>query len=361
MFAPITQVLFVNVELGAGCPTSDGPSTLVSKTPKELVRVFLREIEQECRVSTKYIAPANREELDFLFAREWQEGTAVISTDNAVSHAILKVLWQRNRAVNCDMIFDQHADIYSVVTHGKELTKANPYRKALDAEYTAKVLFVGIRQLEEAFFNPFILLPKIFRQPHIFAYAFLRYMQGQHAGLDQKIILLPQGLVRDFEEGVCEALKIFDSYAALMRTWHGLSFSFGFEIDLDVFDSQKVSGVDYGIHMQRRLRETAEKKFNNKNSVINLRALMNYCYNRWVASYVGEKVRGNGLPFPDQEMILQSIRHIYLSPLDCRFFHITELKLEYDDENGTTADLVKDLVRSAVFISRQPRVVLNEA
>lgn len=349
----IEEVLFVNVELGSGFPTTRGPSTLCSLTPEETVQLFLDEIKRETGIATFYSAPQSREELFRVAHDKIKANTLVISTDNAVSYAIFRALSENNRPLRTNIILDQHMDIYSYPTHGKSLTKANPYRIALDEKLIQHVIFVGARLLEEAFLNPYILLGSL-RHFLDLPYAWFRYRQGQHAGLEKKTDILPVSLHQNFAKAAAEAIRLVENYhlADLMRGVVS-SYSFGFEIDLDVFDSREIRGVDYGVDLPARISQNTETQFHHSSFLKKPTAFIKLLYDYWVASYIKHKIECAGLCVPDQQEIKQVMERIAKAPLVCGILHITELKLEHDDPDKKTATLVKNFVKSAVEISKK--------
>ncbi len=365
---PINKVVFANIELGTGCPTSAGPAKPPPKTSEELIRPLLESFEKTLGVKTVYLDLANREELDTSIMRHVEASDIVFSPDNAVSYAIIKCLRRKGWPVNMNLVFDQHMDIYSYRTHGKLLAKPNPYRLALDHNLLEFVLFLGARKLEMAFLEPFILLPEVLhfrRSPLDLLYAILRHSQGQHAGLKDLFSVIPAEGIPDFKTAVEDGLSILNSYYLAdthgfnqlairkkMRPGREATFqSFGFEIDLDAFDSKVIQGVDYGPHLPQRLRREAQERFQmtklrNKN-----RALYNLIRDLWYISYYRHKIECPGIAVPDQTMIREAMEAIHKSPLPCHFFHITEFKPEFDS-NGKTRELVKNLVTAAVEASR---------
>lgn len=349
----IEEVLFLNVELGSGFPTDRGPSTLCSLTPEKTVQLFLDEIKKEAGISTLYFAPQNREELLRVIRDNIKSNTLVISTDNAVSYAIFRALSEKNRPLRTNIVLDQHMDIYSYRTHGKSLTKANPYRIALDEKLIQHIIFVGTRLLEEAFLNPYILLgsPRHFLD---LPYAWFRYRQGQHSGLEKKTDILPVSLHRNFAKAAAEAIRLVENYH-LADLLQGVvsPYSFGLEIDLDVFDSQEIRGVDYGVDLPARISQNIDIQFRHSSFLKKPTAFIKFLYNHWVTSYIKHKIECAGLSVPCQKEIKQVMEHIAKAPLVCGILHITELKLEHDDPEKKTATLVKNLVKSAVEVSKK--------
>lgn len=342
------EVLFINYERGSGCPTSDGPSHLMRLTPKDMVRDFLDEIAEEHDIRTMYYEPRSLDDLSRFLLDAYSPDKIFISPDNLVSY----LLFGASQAQGCrsmvGVVGDQHQDIYSYRTHGRDLSKANPYRLALDQGLVNQMIFFGSRKLEMAFHKPSILLPDVLalrRSPLDFLYALYRHWQGQHAGFSpDTIFAIPADEENDF---------FADVVAVIAERLDDLRpHCFSFEIDLDVFDSEAITGVDYGPHLPGRLRRDAWERLKSSGwGLLRLDSLRCYFYDRWVASYVGHKINCPGVAMPASAAIEEAFLHLHiLSPL-CSFFHITELKLEHDDPSGRTRRLVKDLIGAAIRVS----------
>jgi hypothetical protein len=358
----IRKALFVNAEFGSGYPTADGASDLVSISDETVIRKFLEELKKETGVETRYIAPKSRGELKNALLLEMNPNVLVFSTDHAVAYAILKALWRHGWKVDMDIVFDQHMDIYSYQTHGKLLTKANPYRFALNFGLLKFVLFLGIRKLEEAFLEPYILLPEVLtfkRSPLDLLYALYQNHRGQHDGLKNYFNERPVANGLSFAEMTKEALRVFDAYreagyAQRDGVIENLRFdSFAFEIDLDVFDSQKIHGVDYGPKLQRRIMEDMRRRFQERKRKNYWAALRGFIYEYWVASYVKHKIECPGVTPPDENDCRRVAQILRNNRSFCQFIHITEFKPEFDDPGCKTTALVKNLAIALIEESRK--------
>ena len=159
---------------------------------------------------------------------KYNENTIMLSMDHAVTYPGLKAAKIKDLAL---IVFDQHMDIYSYRTHGKSLNRANIFRIALDKNLVSKIIFVGTRKSESALFRKVKGLPK-----HIEASAARDRNAGIFAGVDDKVEIILSEELDSFEHGLFKALGILKK--------EGFK-NIGIDIDLDVFDSKKILGVEY--------------------------------------------------------------------------------------------------------------------
>lgn len=352
--APVREILVVKTCFGPGCPTSEGPSVISLPSSPEDFYNFLYLLERKFRLPIRYISipqdsSRDRERLASAMSEMMREGTFVISNENSTSYEICRVLKDLGLALDALIVGDQHWDFYHYHTHGKELSKANCYRMIRDRGLSKFFIFFGARELEEAFLNPWPLLWKALRfnssvsNLSNFLYAWMRYRQGQHAGFEGSYTAIPARVTREVPVALPLAKEMLNTIA-------GASL-YGIELDLDMFDSHIIEGVDYGSHLPARLIESAWETYakNRRHKGI-LRAWGGLVYNYWVASYIHNKISCLGMHVPTREEMRGALKIFQEDPeRKCVYGHVTEFEPGADTPSAlTTTRLVQDF--TAEFI-----------
>jgi len=211
-----------------------------------------------------------------------------ISRDHSTSYDLIK-------KINCKpalIIFDQHMDLWDYGIVGKKLNKANFIRKAFEEELLKFVVFVGVRKNEEAIYKKKLILNKFDRN-------FIKELRKRNAlnGFEDKIKILK---TKDFNKGLLKAFKFLKK-----KGFENICL----DIDLDVFDSEIIKGVEY--------------------SKLNLKNVFNENIRKFIKHTLDQK--GISVNF---KKINKEFNFIYR--------HITEYKTELDD--GRTLRLIKRLL-----------------
>lgn len=319
------KIFVANYEGGSAYLTGKTASKSVSATPDKLLRGSLSGLKG-FTPEIRHFATAD--ELRHNFG-EHPPGSLFLSTDHAVSEGIL----HSRPPVDAVIVVDQHKDIYSYKTHGKELNKANVFRRALDNKRTKFVAFVGTRPSEAALSKP---VPGLAFSSRVAAWFSRR--NKIHGGHEDKIKTIPSAEIDSFLEGIRRAAK------ELQR--RGFK-RIGLEIDLDAFDSERIKGVDYNSKILDRAVEEQEKKFGRSGLKSFLRKTVSPSYwtSRAVNSFLRKQLKEPGINVPGEEELVAARKALSDAGLNLDYVHVTEFKPEHD-ENGETTKLVHSLIRA---------------
>ena len=215
-----------------------------------------------------------------------------ISRDHSTTYDLLKKL---NKKVAL-IIFDQHMDLWNYKIIGNKLNKANFLRKCFIEGYLDYVVFVGIRNGEKSIYDGRFLLNKFDR-------TFTKRLFDEKAlnGFEDKIKLIN---TKNFSRGLLKA------YNFLRKKGFN---EIGLDIDLDVFNSNIIRGVEY-----------SKENINNINDE-NLK------------KYIGHELdrKGISVKIEFNKLKEKNINLVYK--------HITEFKPELDVD-GKTLKLVKEII-----------------
>lgn len=213
-----------------------------------------------------------------------------ISKDHSISYDLLKKVKKKVALI----IFDQHMDMWSETIIGNELNKSNFIRKAFDENLIEYVVFVGVRKNELASFKKDLFLDKFDKE-----FTKNLIVENKFEKYKDKIKIIK---TKDFAKGFNKAVKILKN-----KGFENICL----DIDLDVFDSDIIKGVEY-----------------TKENLINVidESTGRYLENTFSQKGISPKIKFN--------KIKKDINLVYK--------HITEYDPKFDD--GKTLNLIKEII-----------------
>lgn len=272
--------------------------------------------------------PTNLSEALSVVQNNWSTDTVVLSNDHVITYGGLKA-WRKiypDKKLGM-IVLDWHMDIYSYAFVKEKLSKATLFRNALDEKLVDFIVFVGTRNSEEAIYHP--LETKLDDYPEFYT-GTLRKLRV-FAGLDEKISVIPLRKITGLSQVVADAIGILLN--------HGCE-KFGLDIDLDVFDSNQITGVEYNRTFPKRLIEFLKHRMSEKEEPPTLAVITDYCdYLR----FMNYQIEEGGLKLSDIDKQLENLQlDFQRKKIRFDYLGLTEFEPAFDD--GKTTELVKKLL-----------------
>ncbi len=263
-------------------------------------------------------------------AEIWTKSAILLSNDHVVTYAGLKAL---NKSLVSSkiglVVLDWHLDIYSHDYVGEYLTKATLFRVALNEGLVSHIVFVGTRPSEESCYRDIDFKIEDFSK---------KYSQDLRnrnifAGLENKFSIIPSYQVDSLSKSLRKGIDILID--------NGCEY-LGVDIDLDVFDSKEILGVEFNKHLVNKIKTYNKSRIKEKNNLPDKSRVSEI--NNYV-SFLENSVQEQGLS-PDNIYKELSLMYEYAISKKLEFVYKGITEYEPGNDDGTTLDLIKEIIRS---------------